>query len=103
MSKEKILVDALDHIAKIAGMARTQTKRLDWIQARAKTALQGDMWDASYKPIPRSDSPSRQKLKELNADLPNFLDLIANFEKVTETPRYKRMAASLLEKYKWRA
>lgn len=51
-SENERLRDALDHIAKIAGMARTETKRLNWITARAKTALAGELWDNSYMPIP---------------------------------------------------
>lgn len=46
----KILEDALDHIAKIAGMARVPTRRLDWISARAKHALTGKPYDCDALP-----------------------------------------------------
>ena len=46
----KILEDALDHIAKIAGMARVPTRRLNWISARARYALAGKPYDRDALP-----------------------------------------------------
>lgn len=37
--------DALDHIQRVAGMASTVTKRLDWIMQRAEAAKMGEVWD----------------------------------------------------------
>ena len=35
------LLGALDHIAKTAALSRTSTRRLRWIEARARGALDG--------------------------------------------------------------
>lgn len=41
----EVLRDALDHIEKVCSGSRTQTRRLRWIGARAKSALNGnDNW-----------------------------------------------------------
>jgi hypothetical protein len=70
----ELLRDALDHIARISGMARTETKRLNWITARAKAALAGDEWDNSYAPMPnvtefKRRSEWRQEIKSLKEQL----------------------------------
>lgn len=54
------LIDALDHIFRVARASRTQTRRLKWIEARARCALEGgDDW--KDLDIPRSaDSVARQ-------------------------------------------
>jgi len=61
----KMLEDALDHIKRIAGMARVPTKRLDWIAARASMALRGDRWDNSYMPYPKNGNAGRARIQEL--------------------------------------
>lgn len=38
------LVDALDHIARACRASRTQTRRIRWIEHRAKCALEGGDW-----------------------------------------------------------
>jgi predicted GTPase len=63
--REKLLEDALDHIKRIAGMARVPTKRLDWIVARASMALLGEPWDNSYVPTPKNAEATRAKVKQL--------------------------------------
>lgn len=35
------LVDALDHIARVCRASRTQTRRIRWIEARARNAVEG--------------------------------------------------------------
>lgn len=51
-----LLRDALDHIARIANAARHQTRRLDWISARARDALRGVPWNRDYLPEPKKAS-----------------------------------------------
>ena len=51
-----ILRDALDHIARIANASRQQTRRLDWISARARDALRGVEWNRDYLPEPKKAS-----------------------------------------------
>ncbi len=53
MSLQDLYQDALDHIAKVAGMARIQTDRLAFIEARAKTALSGERWNPRYVKYPK--------------------------------------------------
>jgi len=48
--QNKIYADALDHISRIAGMARVPTRRLDWIVARARHALSGKPYDRDALP-----------------------------------------------------
>lgn len=60
MSAE-IMRDALDHIARIAGMARNPTRRLDWIAARARHASEG-------KPYDRDALPQYPKVHEAKND-----------------------------------
>ena len=51
-----LLRDALDHIARIANASRQQTRRLDWISARAREALRGVPWNHEYLPEPKKAS-----------------------------------------------
>ncbi len=57
---ERILRDALSHISKVAAMARFSTRRLDFIVARAKTALEGHDWSENFMPPVRNDTVRRQ-------------------------------------------
>lgn len=54
---EERLRDALDHIARVAGEARHSTRRLEWIAARAKRAIDGQ----PYTPSALNNVPSRDK------------------------------------------
>ena len=51
-----LLRDALDHISRIANASRQQTRRLDWISARAREALRGVPWNHDYLPEPKKAS-----------------------------------------------
>lgn len=61
---EAILRNALEHIAKVAAMARNPTRRLDFIEARAKTALEGHAWSEDFMPPAKVD-PLRRLVKQL--------------------------------------
>lgn len=58
-NEQELLEVALGHIADIAGDGRP-ARRLDWIVARAKTALRGEEFDHRYIP-----HPIRQKTIEM--------------------------------------
>lgn len=50
---QDILTDALDHIARLAGGSRTSTKRLRWIEARARAALQNQVLESKAIEMPQ--------------------------------------------------
>lgn len=54
--ENRLLRDALDHVARIANASRTKTKRLDWIACRAQLALKGQPWDRNFMPEPNKQS-----------------------------------------------
>jgi hypothetical protein len=64
VSLQDLYQDALDHIAKVAGMARIQTDRLAFIEARAKTALSGERWNPRYVKYPKQ-STKKHLVKQL--------------------------------------
>lgn len=70
------LEDALDHIKKIAGMARVPTKRLDWIEARASMALLNEPWDKDYKPLPKNANSSRNAVRHLTEQTTKFMEAL---------------------------
>jgi len=68
------MTDALDHIARVARASRTQTRRLRWIEARARCALDGtEDWKAidlprSVKSVLRENERLRAQLKEQDSN-----------------------------------
>lgn len=51
------LIEALDHIERVAGQGRTTTRRMRWIQYRAKCARTGE---GNWRDMP---SPNNRKPK----------------------------------------
>lgn len=48
------LRDALDHIMRVAREGIQPTKRLDWIEHRARVALEGKEWTPDHRDHPRN-------------------------------------------------
>jgi hypothetical protein len=97
----EILKDALDHIMRVAGMARVPTRRLDWIVARARAALEGRPYDREDLPKFPANGQAASKAK---------MDLIRQIlqrheESMIEVMREKQMEIDrlrdLLETYQW--
>lgn len=60
---------ALDHIARVAMSSRVQTKRTQWIVARAVSALNGnDEWTATEKPKGYHDALERAAIAAQQAE-----------------------------------
>lgn len=60
MTNPNKLADALDHIARVALGSRKQTTRLQWIVARAKSALEGhEGWKDAKRPFGYHDALER--------------------------------------------
>lgn len=55
------LVDALDHIARVCRGSRTQTRRIRWIEMRARCAIEGGQ-DWREAEIPKTD-PTLEALR----------------------------------------
>jgi len=55
----QLLRDALDHIMRVARRGMQPTRRLDWIELRAKVALRGEKWEPGMRDEPRD---TREKL-----------------------------------------
>ena len=59
-----ILAQALDHIARTAGRSRSMTRRLRWIEQRARIALRGQEFRDIDIDLPKSAGPDTpEKLK----------------------------------------
>lgn len=72
----KILRYALDHIARTAQASAMPTRRLDWITARARQALNGEEFNPRNLPSgPKIRSELRKELKVAN-------DFIADWNKL---------------------
>lgn len=65
-------VDALDHIMRTARRSRTQSRRLRWIEARARCALEGGE-DWKELDLPRFSESNQRYLKARIADLEEAL------------------------------
>lgn len=52
----ELLTDALDHIAKVSAASRTSTRRLRWIEQRARWAIAGKPYDNKAFDLPRTNS-----------------------------------------------
>lgn len=55
------LVDALDHIMRVARQGIHPTKRLDWIEIRARYALEGKPWSPDIRETPRDSVKKMEK------------------------------------------
>lgn len=66
LTDEELLSDALDHIQRIAHGGMNPTKRLDWIELRAKVALRGERWTRDMRETP---DDSREELRRENTKL----------------------------------
>lgn len=80
--------DALDHIMRVAREGLQPTRRLDWIEHRARVALAGEQWTRDHRDHPentRSDEARRyesrrQELAALRAELQAANERIARLE-----------------------
>lgn len=61
-------VDALDHIMRVARKSRTQSRRLRWIEARARCALEGGE-DWKDLDLPKFSESSQRYLQARIAEL----------------------------------
>lgn len=59
----EMLRDALQHIAKTAALSRTSTRRLRWIEERAKLALKGKPYVESDLDLPRHNLSSYERYR----------------------------------------
>lgn len=78
------LVDALDHIARTCRASNTQTRRIRWIEQRARCALTGEDWrDAE---VPKMD-PYVEALRGMVEDIyPLVLMLDRSLEQAGDPP-----------------
>lgn len=60
--REAELVSALDHIAKTCNRSRTSTRRLRWIEQRAKWAIEGKPYDRDAFDLPKDGGSTAHKL-----------------------------------------
>ncbi|KDC15335.1 hypothetical protein [Bordetella bronchiseptica] len=75
-----LLRDALDHIMRTARASRTQTRRIRWVESRARAALEGRVYDAQEHDLPPSADSMVNKnlrLRVENAQLRRVLAQIA--------------------------
>lgn len=56
-----VLRDALDHIMRVARQGISPTKRLDWIEIRARYALEGKPWSPDIRETPRDSVKKMEK------------------------------------------
>lgn len=60
MNRIELLEDAIEHIMKVAGQAHRPTRRLDWINDRARLALAGEEYSEDKMPqYPKNNSKQR--------------------------------------------
>jgi hypothetical protein len=55
------LRDALDHIMRVSRQGISPTKRLDWIEIRARYALEGKPWSPDIRETPRDSVKKMEK------------------------------------------
>lgn len=75
LTAEEILRDALDHIMRVAREGMNPTRRLDWIEHRARVALRGEVWTRDHRDHPdntrsdliRENQRLRAKLDDIGA------------------------------------
>lgn len=95
-------VDALDHIVRVCHASRTQTRRLRWIEARAKGAIEGNQDWRDLDIPPSADSQSKRVLnligqrEELSSKLSASQAQSAAYE-----ARIKRLEEALRRIQEW--
>lgn len=73
------LLDALDHIMRVARDGIQPTRRLDWIELRARYALEGKQWSRDIR-----DTPDNSRLELLNKNKKLRDEVIALQAKLTQ-------------------
>lgn len=79
------LLGALDHIAKTAALSRTSTRRLRWIEARARGALDGRPYSDLDIDLPKSGGPNtveklNKRIAYLRHQRADMLDALNAFD-----------------------
>lgn len=79
------LLGALDHIAKTAALSRTSTRRLRWIEARARGALDGRPYSDLDIDLPKDGGPNtveklRKRIAYLRHQRADMLEALDAFD-----------------------
>lgn len=79
------LLGALDHIAKTAALSRTSTRRLRWIEARARGALDGRPYSDLDIDLPKDGGPNtveklRKRIAYLRHQRAELLEALSKIE-----------------------
>ena len=74
------LRDALDHIMRFARQGISPTKRLDWIEIRARYALEGKQWSPDIRETPRDS------VKKMERDFAKCREELAALSERGTTP-----------------
>ena len=80
------LLGALDHIAKTAALSRTSTRRLRWIEARARGALDGRPYSDMDIDLPKDGGPNTveklsKRIAYLRHQRADMLEALSKIEK----------------------
>ena len=90
--------DALDHIRRVARQGISPTKRLDWIEIRARYALEGKPWSNDIRETPRDSVKKMEKdFAECRAELAALKAQRAEVEPRGKGPHRAHRLTVLLE------
>lgn len=103
------LIGALDHIAKTAALSRTSTRRLRWIESRARLAIEGRPYSDLMIDLPKDGGQNTaeklsKKLYEMKCqrdELIKALQKIAGYELPDEADA--KIAQEVLERLQEKA